>query len=317
MLMSDKEAFMTKTTVVWLGAMICCALWGSAFPCVKIGYRLFEIASGDTAAQILFAGSRFALAGILAIAIGSIGQHRLLVPKRGSWPGICRLSLIQTVAQYLFFYIGLANTSGVKASIIGGINVFAAILAASLLFHQEELTRRKLLGSLLGFAGLVLVNLTGNALEMRVRFTGEGFIFLSSIAYAFSSVYIKRCSKTEDPVVLSGYQFFIGGVVMIVCGLAAGGRLSRFSGAGTAMLIYLAFISAAAYSLWGILLKYNPVSKVTVFGFMNPLFGAVFSAIFLKETDNFGWKSAVALFCVCMGIYIVNTGKKEDRAEIN
>ena len=54
--MKDKEHFMQKTIVVWLGALLCCALWGSAFPCIKIGYRLFDIASGDVAAQILFAG---------------------------------------------------------------------------------------------------------------------------------------------------------------------------------------------------------------------------------------------------------------------
>lgn len=56
---------MQKTAVVWLGALICCALWGSAFPCIKIGYQMFEIDAADTAAQILFAGYRFTLAGIL------------------------------------------------------------------------------------------------------------------------------------------------------------------------------------------------------------------------------------------------------------
>jgi hypothetical protein len=41
--MDDKEKFMQKTIVVWLGAFFCCLLWGSAFPCIKIGYRLFDI----------------------------------------------------------------------------------------------------------------------------------------------------------------------------------------------------------------------------------------------------------------------------------
>ena len=61
--MKNKTNFMTKTWVIVVGAMICCTLWGSAFPCIKIGYRMMEIAAADTASQILYAGYRFTLAG--------------------------------------------------------------------------------------------------------------------------------------------------------------------------------------------------------------------------------------------------------------
>ncbi len=307
-----KEKWMQKTVVVWLGALLCCALWGSAFPCIKLGYRYFQIASDDTASQILFAGCRFALAGVLAIAIGSILGKRLLLPRKSAWGKIATLSLFQTIIQYVFFYVGLANTTGVKASVIEGVNVFIAILVASLLFHQEKLTARKLLGCAVGFAGVVLVNVTGSGLDMSFRFTGEGFIFLSTIAYAFSSVFLKRYSKEEDPVMLSGWQFVFGGLILAVCGLLAGGRLTAVTGAGIAMLFYLAVVSAAAYSLWGILLKYNPVSRVTVFGFMNPVFGVLLSALLLQETESLGVMSVAALILVCVGIYLVNFGKENE-----
>ena len=289
---------------------LCCALWGSAFPCIKIGYRLFDIASGDVAAQILFAGCRFTLAGVLALAIGSALNREWLVPKRRSYGRIAKLALLQTVVQYIFFYVGLANTTGVKASIIEGVNVFIAILVASLLFHQEKLSAAKILGCVIGFAGVVLVNSSGGGLDLGFHFTGEGFIFLSTIAYAFSSVFLKRYSKEDNPVLLSGWQFVFGGLVMIVCGLLAGGRLSEWSVAGVLMLLYMAVISAVAYSLWGILLKYNPVSKVAVFGFMNPVFGVILSAILLHEGDSIGVMCLVSLALVCAGIYIVNRGEE-------
>ena len=38
-----------------LGCLVCCALWGSAFPCIKIGYGLFGIPAHDSASQLLFA----------------------------------------------------------------------------------------------------------------------------------------------------------------------------------------------------------------------------------------------------------------------
>lgn len=308
--MNQKKQFMQKTMVVWLGALLCCALWGSAFPCIKIGYQILSIAPEDTAAQILFAGCRFTLAGILTILIGSVMGRTILLPKRQSVGRIFRLSMLQTVLQYLFFYIGLANTTGVKASIIEGVNVFIAILVASLLFRQESLTWNKLVGCGVGFAGVVVIHLSGNGMDLGFCLNGEGFIFLSTIAYAFSSVYLKKYSGEENPVVLSGWQFTVGGIIMLACGMAAGGRLTQWSGAGVAMLIYLALVSAVAYTLWGILLKYNPVSKVAVFGFMNPVFGVILSAILLREGDSLGLRCMLSLVLVSIGIYIVNAQAK-------
>lgn len=304
-----QEKFMQKNLVVCLGAFLCCALWGSAFPCIKIGYQLFEIASEETAAQILFAGCRFALAGVLTIIIGSLLQGEFLILKRRAYGKAFKLSMLQTVAQYIFFYIGLANTTGVKASIIEAVNVFVAILIASLMFHQEKLTARKMLGSAVGFAGVILINLTGGELSTQFTLMGEGCIFLSTVAYAFSSVLMKSYSKEEDPVTLSGYQFVIGGLLMTAFGLIAGGRIHTISLSGLAMLVYLAFISAVAYSLWGILLKYNPISKVAVFGFMNPVIGVLLSAVLLNEYNMIGLMCIVSLILVCLGIYVVNKEK--------
>ena len=56
-----------------------------------------------------------------------------------------------------------------------------AVLVASLLFQQEKLTGRKIVGCLIGFAGVVIVNL-GGSMDMGFRLTGEGFIFLSTVA---------------------------------------------------------------------------------------------------------------------------------------
>ena len=306
----DKTEWMQKTVVVWLGAMICCALWGSAYPCIKIGYKMFAISDADTASQILFAGIRFTLAGVLAVLFGSIGGRRFLKPHRKAWGKIFVLSMLQTVGQYIFFYIGLAHTTGIKASILDGTNVFIAILIASLLMHQEKLNFRKVMGCVVGFAGMILVNLNGAGMDLHMTFLGEGFIMLSAVVYAFSSVMVKEFSKTENPVMLSGYQFILGGVILVIIGLLFGGRLTVISTKGLLLLVYMALISAVAYSLWGLLLKYNSVSKVAVFGFMNPVFGAVLSALFLGEGEAVNLLSVISLILVCIGIYIVNVEKE-------
>lgn len=302
--MNDK--FMKKTIVVCIGAMICCVLWGSAFPCIKLGYSFMKIASNDTATQILYAGLRFTLAGVLTVLIGSVSYRKFLIPKKKSIGKIFCLSMQQTVLQYLFFYIGLAHTSGVKASIIEGLNVFVAILVASLIFRQENLTSKKILGCILGFAGVVLVNVSGKQVDFNLSLLGEGFIFFSTIAYAFSSVLMKKYSREENPVLLSGWQFVTGGIIMTLAGFLMGGRIQIFTAKSVGMLVYLAMVSAVAYSLWSLLLKYNPISRVAVYGFMNPVCGVLLSALLLDEAGMLSVNAVFALVLVCGGIYIVN-----------
>lgn len=301
---SKLQNFMSKTIVVVFGAMICCALWGSAFPCIKIGYELFDISDNDTFGQILFAGVRFTLAGVFAVIFGSIASGKLLIPSKKSAGKIIKLSMFQTIIQYLFFYIGLSHTTGVKASVIDGASVFIAIFVSCIIFRLEKMTISKLIGSIIGFAGIILINLTG--INFEFSFLGEGFILISAIGYALSSVFMKRYSEYENPLLLSGWQFIFGGVVMTVVGFVFGGTIKFSSAKAVFMLLYLALLSAAAYSLWSMLLKYNPVSKVTVFGFMNPVFGSIFSVILLREKDAFGIAALCSLILVSIGIYIVN-----------
>lgn len=299
---------------VCLTAMLCCALWGSAFPFIKICCGLFEIGSEDYSSQILFAGIRFTLAGALVIISGSLISKKFLYPKRKNIKLVCMLSLFQTILQYLFFYIGLAHTTGTKGSIINSTSVFFAVLISCLLLKQEKLNLQKAAGCIIGFAGTVIINLSGTQFERSFSFLGEGFILLSSMAYAVSSVLIKSYSQQENTVVLSGYQFIFGGLTMIITGIFLGGKIPAGSIKGILLLIYLAFLSAAAYTLWGILLKHNDVSRVAVFGFMTPIFGCIFSSLILGETlAGSGIKTILALILVSAGIIIVNIKRKGDK----
>ncbi len=317
--MKNKNEILQKSWIVGLLALVCCFLWGSAFPCIKIGYDLFSIEAADTASQILFAGVRFTLAGILTVLIGSALSRKVLVPEKSSFGMIVKLCFAQTVIQYFLFYIGLAHTSGVKGSIIEASNVFFAILISSLIFHYEKLGTGKIIGCLLGFTGVVLINMTGTGIDSSMSFMGEGFLLLSTLSYAFSSVLIKKYSQIENPVTLSGYQFFLGGIIMAVARLAMGGELHGFSFKTIILLIYMAMISAVAYSIWGILLKHNPVGRVAVYGFMNPVFGVILSAVLLHEQNQaFTLQGLISLVLVCIGIYMVNkdfTSQKINGAE--
>ena len=306
----SKKSILSHLWGVSLGAALCCFLWGSATPAIKTGYALFSIAADDTPTVVLFAGVRFFFAGIFTILFGSLLQKKLLVPRSFSAvKQVAALGLVQTILQYFFFYGGLTRCAGVKSSVILATNVFASLLIAALLFKQEKLTWLKIAGCVIGFVGVVLVTVAGKDVDYKLSFGGEGFIFLSSVCYGFSGCMVKLFSKEENTVMLSGCQFMFGGAVMIAVGVLFGGRFGGFTFASTALLVYLVFISAVAYTLWGLLLAHNDVSRVVIFGFLNPVFGVILSSIFLHEQSQTGFVTIISLVLVCIGIFVVNYRK--------
>lgn len=316
MIIKDKERFFTRNYIVCLCAIFCCILWGSAFPGVKTGYNLFGVDKGHAPSLMLFAGIRFTLAGMFVIAFGSVTRRKFLTFKPKNLWRIAIIALFQTVLQYTCFYIGVANTTGVKSSVLNGLGVFFTILSACFIFRTEKFNLIKLAGCLLGFCGIVLINLGGD-FTFDFTFWGEGCVILSGLSSAVAAGFVKVFSKHEDTTALCGYQFFFGGIVLTVIGLSFGGTLTKASAGAIFLLIYLAFLSACAFTLQGTLLKYNPVSKVAVFKSTNPLFGALFSAIILHEYDQLlSIFTLLALLLVCMGIFIINKfGEKRKTAQ--
>lgn len=308
---TNKKDFLSTTAGILAAAFTANLLWGSASPGIKLGYRFFDIASRNVMSQILFAGVRFTLAGLLTILFGSLMRRRILIPKRSSWGMVITLAFIQTVIQYTFFYIGLSHAPGYKGPILSPTSTFFALLIAAFIFRQETLTAKKIIGCIIGFAGVIVVSLDGK-LTGGVSFLGEGFLVLSAASYGCSSVLIKRFSDREDPVVLSGWQFFIGGLIMSAAALVGGGKLHAVSGCAWPLMLYLGFLSAVAYTLWSLLLQRHPVSKIMVFSFLNPVFGVFLSALLLGEGKVLNLpRCLLAMVLVCLGVWIVNRPEKQ------
>ena len=299
--------FLTNRGVVSLLALLCCGLWGSSFPAIKSGYALFGIAPADVPSKLAFAGWRFLGAGVLLLAYAWAIGKAVRGFTRQEWTQITLLGLTQTTLQYVFFYVGLAYTSGVKSSIMNATGTFFSVLLAHFIFHNDRLSFNKVVGCIAGFAGVMMVNL-GSALNGMPSFEftllGEGFVIIAAFVLASASIYGKRISQGIDPIVMTGLQLSIGGAALLGGGYASGGQLSGFTPASTALLAYMAVLSSLAISIWSMLLKYNRVSMITAFNFMVPVFGVALSSLFLHES-LLGWRYAAALMLVCGGIWLV------------
>jgi drug/metabolite transporter (DMT)-like permease len=300
----DSAPFFSQPKVLIILATTCCLLWGSSYPSIKIGYALLGIAPNDIPSKLVFAGYRFVLAGFFLLVLAALTKKPLFNMSRRHAGQVMLLGFTQTAIQYVFFYIGLAYTTGVRGSILNATTTFFSVLLAHFIYKNDKISPRKAAGCLLGFAGVMVVNAGEGLLDFAFTLHGEGFIVIAAFVLSAASIYGKCISQGMDVMVMTGYQLGFGGAVLLAAGCATGGTLSEFTMGSAVLLGYLAFLSAVAFTLWSLLLKYNQVGRVSVFNFLVPVFGTALSALFLNE-NIMELKNLVALVLVCSGIWLV------------
>ena len=301
----NREKFYTNRRNIVLLATLCCFLWGSAYPAIKGGYELFNISGGDIPSKLIFAGYRFALAGIIVLWVQIISKKNIFVLNKKEIVQVTLLGIFQTTLQYIFFYIGLAYTTGIRSSIINGTGAFFSILLAHFIYKNDRLNVNKIVGCIVGFIGVIIVNLNGqDFFASSFSIQGEGFVMLAALILSASSIYGKKITQNQDASIVTGYQLFIGGLILLLLGYISGGCLSGFTFKSTSLLIYMALLSSVAFAVWTQLLKYNKVGIISIFNFLVPVFGSLLSAIFLGE-NIFDIKILISLIFVCLGIYMV------------
>jgi len=294
-----------RKNIVFASATLCCLLWGSSYPTIKSGYELFQIATNDISSKVVFAGYRFVFAGLLLLLLALAQRKPIgrLSPRQ--FGQLTVLGLTQTAIQYTFFYIGLAYTTGAKGSIMNATATFFSVMLAHFIYQNDKISYNKALGCILGFAGVMIVNFNSGLQDFHFVWNGDGFVVLAAFILPPATLYGKRISQTVDPMVMTGWQLAIGGVMLVVGGYITGGTLAVPSVKAAAILGYLTLLSSVAFALWSLLLKYNRVSMIAPFNFLVPVAGTVLSAIFLGE-NILEIKYAVALVLVCSGIWWVN-----------
>lgn len=166
---------------------------------------------------------QFIASGFLTIGTYSIFAKKLVFPKKESMKGIAIVSVLQTVLQYVLLYSGLLHTTSVKGAILKSTDVFFVALIASLLFKMEKLTVKKLISCMIGFLGIIIMNLDG--LSLQISPIGDGLVVLSVISYSFSVIMTKLFAQKEDPIILCGYQMTLGGTVMLLAGIILNGKI--------------------------------------------------------------------------------------------
>lgn len=305
------DALFATSVFAVIFAFLCNCFWGSAFPFIKMGYRLFAIDSADTASILCFAGVRFMLGSLLVLLAGALLEGRLpSLPKGKVLAECCALGLWQTTTQYAFYYAAVALLTGAFGGILNSTQSFLGVILAHFLYQSDRMTPAKAAGCAVGFAG-VLVATIGN------HGSGSGWgifcMMAATVIFTVSGPWNKSVTKKADSFMVCFLNLGVGGLALLVLGLAMGGSLHPQSPMGVPVLLYLAFVSGAGYVLWALLMKNNPVSRISVFGLVNPVVNVLLSAL-LNGEPLFEWQYLAALVLVCVGIWLVNRKGKEARA---
>jgi drug/metabolite transporter (DMT)-like permease len=280
--------------------------WGWAFPLIKVGFNAFGITTDMTGSKMLFAGIRFAVAGLIVLFVARSSGRSFKATRSSDWRFILAFALINTTLHYFFFYVGMSHSEGSRAAILNSLSTFLVVLLACACFKSDRLTSRKIIGCVVGFCGILALNL-GGAESGQFTWLGDGMIILNAICSAIASLMTRGLSRRIDVFVGTGYSLTIGGILLIVPGLVLGGTLPNVNMLGLVCLLLLIAISALCFALYNKLLSLNPVGKVAIYNSLIPVVGAVTSCLCLGET--FYLKYTLAGGLAAIGIYIINKGK--------
>jgi drug/metabolite transporter (DMT)-like permease len=281
--------------------------WGWAYPLIKLGFAEFQIAPHMMGSKMLFAGIRFFISGLIVLAVAKATKRDFSTRSKNSWWYILLFSLMNTTLHYAFFYIGLSHSEGARAAILNSLSVFSLVLLACMFFKSDRLTTNKIVGCIIGFAGVMVLNM-GSGSSGSFTLLGDGMIILNTLCSAIASLMTRGLSHRTDVFVGTGYSLAIGGALLVIAGMATDGTLPAITLSGLGILFLLICISSVGFALYNKLLSCNPVGKVAIFNSLIPAVGAITSCLCLNEP--FYWKYVIAGILATAGIYIINKSKK-------
>ena len=291
---------------VTIFALTAAIAWGWAYPLIKLGFAEFGITQDMTGSKMLFAGVRFSIAGLIVLAVAAAKKRSFAVSDIAGAGYIMLFALLNTTLHYAFFYVGLSHSGGARAAILNSLSVFMLVVLACFFFKSDRLTVRKIVGCIIGFAGVLVLNVGGGD-SGSFSFMGDGMIVLNALCAAFAGLMTRGLGSRVDVFVGTGYSLAVGGFMLLVIGIVMGGKLPHITLWGVVILLLLVLISSLCFTLYNKLLTCNPVGKVAIFNSLIPVVGAVTSCLCLKE--QFYWSYLVAALLAMIGIYIINKGK--------
>jgi len=289
----------------WLPLTIAlfCLLWSFAFIAGKIGVTYCP--------PLILLAARFSLAGIFILAISAFQRDAW----RLSWRDIAGFAGLGIANNALYLglgYTGLQSVSaGLGGLIVSANPIFTAALAA--LFLGERLTARKVLGLLLGIAGVAFI--VWHRMSVGTD-SPHGIMFtLASLASIVAGTILFKLFAPKGSLWIgNGIQNMAAGLVLIPVALTfadVGAIVPNMQLLGAFAFLVLGG-SVLAYVLWFHLLKTCGATEASAYHFIMPPLGILFAFLVLGE--HVAFRDLLGIVPVALGIYLVTRPSPAQRS---
>jgi len=295
------QLYTKSNTIFW--AIIACLLWSTAYAGIKIGLQY------DT--PFRFAGARFIIAGLMILPF-TIKPKAYFKMIRDHWKVVSWVTFLQILFNYSLFYQGLALVPGALGAVIVGSQPLVTAVVASLMHDGDKLNRKKIITIIFGISGVILISAGRQAFKFGtlMELLGVFMILIANIGTAVSNVVVSLKGKGLNPLVLSSASIFTGGVIFYLASIPIEGPLTfSFPAEYWLTLIWLAFMAAAAFSLWFKLLQ-RPgvkVSELNLWKFIIPVVGAILSWLLIPD-EHPEWLTITGMVIITVSLIMFYRG---------
>ena len=261
--------------LVWTALGIVYVVWGSTYLAIRVMV--------ETVPPLLGAGLRFALAGAAMVGVLAARRGwRAVRPTRPQLAGALLVGVLLPGANAVVTVAEVHVPSNIAALLIAAVPLVIVVLRGA---TGDAPSRAGLVGVLVGFAGVALLLAPGGR-PGGASLAGMAGCLVAATMWATGSFTASRLDLPPDPLVSTGWQMLLGGVVIVAAGLVAGEALdpSGFSADSVLAFAYLVLVgSVIAFTAYAWLLRNVPVSKVATYAYVNPAIAIVLGWLVLDE----------------------------------
>ncbi len=281
-------------------AIIACLLWSTAFAGVKIGFEYMP-------KPFTFAGLRFTLAGLFLIpfswkrnSFSQLVLHRKVITY---------VVFLNTAVGYALYYIAMSYVGGATAAIVIGSGPLITAIMTHFTMDNDKMNKYKALSIFFGLLGIVIIMVNSKPLTPvgQREIFGIILLLINSTLTSFANIKVAQIKNGISGVFLTTNQMLWGGLILLGMGRIFEGKIDFVQPINFyIVLIWLALVSAVAFSIWFFLIQVDnvKVSELNMFKFFIPVSGAIISWIILpNESPNL--ISFIGMGCV-FGALIVN-----------
>ncbi len=260
----------------WLAFGALSLAWGSSFFWIKIALQ--EIGPFQLVAWRVF----FGIVGLLAVVV----IRRPEWPKgRKTWAALVLLGVTNTAAPFVLISWAEQYIDSAVASILNGSMPLFTMLIAHVLLSDDRMTRRRVVGLLVGFLGVVTLVWRDHAAGLSFNLFAQGAMILAVLFYAGSSVFARSYTKGISPIVVALTPLFPADLIIwsLAFQLESPLILPQL-GLSWIALVWLGLVgSCFAYLVYYYLLHSVGPTRTSMVTYMFPVVGIILGVVFLGE----------------------------------